>query len=95
MTALLAAAVAAEELRVLRSHHIIDDDDLRELSTAMQQLTHEDIVDRVNQSLASGEVELDDHSRETLATLFGGGSIKDEKYMLITPEQVAEALYIN
>lgn len=94
VTALLAAAVAAEELRVLRSHHIIDDEDLRELRTAMQQLTHENVVDRVNHCLASGEVELDDHSRETLVTLFRGGSVRGGKYMLITPERVAEALYL-
>lgn len=95
VTALLAAAVAAEELRILQRHRIIDDNDVRELRAAMQQLTRDEVVDRVNQALTSGEVTLDERSAETLVALFRGGSASAEAFVPINIAQVARALDIG
>lgn len=93
--ALLAAAVSAEELRLLRSHRILDADDLRELYASMRQLSREEVLSVINQSLASGEIDLDDRNQDMLVKLLGGGSFANGKYVPITSERVLEVIDIG
>jgi len=92
LTMLLAAAIVADQARLLKDARIVDDAQLLGLRGAMEALTGPQVADISNRLLEAHTDLLDDGTREIFLQVFGGGAHIDGHYVPLRSEQIESAL---
>lgn len=91
---LLAAALVAEQVRLLEDVQIGDDAQVRELRSAIEILTTSQSAAITNQILEANEAPLDYTTRKVFIKIFGGGAKVDGHYAPVQRTRIAAALHI-
>lgn len=92
LTMLLAAAIVADQTRLLKDVRIVDDAQLLGLRGAMEALTGPQVAEMANGLLEADTGLLDDGTREIFLQAFGGGAYVDGHYVPLHPERIDSAL---
>ena len=94
LTLLLAAAIVADQTRLLKDARIVDDAQLLGLRGAMETITGPEVAEMANGLLEADTGLLDDGTREIFLQVFGGGALVDGHYVPLRPEQIESALHL-